>query len=286
MSPLISVNELKELLQKTDADKKLHIIDVRSNLQDGSAGLKAYKDGHIPGAVYFDVNTDLSATPTGTNGRHPLPERNDFSALLASRGMQVNDHYVVYDAADSMFASRLWWMLRWVGCANSQVLNGGLKAWQTASGELETTEHAFGDAVEWQESPRLVGGKVNIDEVEVNIRLHDFLVVDARSASRFRGEGDTMDSRSGHIPGAVNRPFAESIDAEGFFKSPETLREEFSTLFGVRPSSEVIAQCGSGISACHTLLAMEVAGLKGAKLYAGSWSEWSSDPNRPIETGD
>ena len=285
MHPLITVNELKGLLQQSDAANKLHVIDVRSDLQDEGLGRRVYLEGHIPKAVFFDINQDLSATPTGTNGRHPLPERDDFSALLASRGMQVTDHYVVYDAANSMFASRLWWMLRWVGCANVQVLNGGLQAWQAAGGELDATEVAFGAAIEWQESPRLVGGRVNADEVEVNIRLQDFLVVDARAAARFSGEDGAMDAVAGHIPGAVNRPFTENLDENCQFKSADKLRQELSTLLGVRPSSEVVTQCGSGISACHNLLAMEVAGLKGAKLYSGSWSEWSSDPSRPVAIG-
>ena len=285
MQPLITANELKDLLQQAAADNKLHIIDVRSDLQDEGLGRRVYSEGHIPSAVFFDVNEDLSITPTGTNGRHPLPERDDFAALLASRGMQVTDHYVVYDAANSMFASRLWWMLRWVGCANSQVLNGGLQAWQAAGGELDTSDVGFEAAVEWQESPRLVGGRVNVDEVEVNIRLQDFLVVDARAAARFSGEDAAMDPVAGHIPGAVNRPFTENLGEGAQFKSADTLREEFTSLFGVRPSSEVVAQCGSGISACHNLLAMEVAGFKGAKLYSGSWSEWISDPSRPVATG-
>ena len=285
MQPLISANELKDLLQQSNADKKLHIIDVRSDLQDDGLGRRVYLEGHIPTAVFFDVNEDLSITPTGTNGRHPLPERDDFAALLASRGMQVTDHYVVYDAANSMFASRLWWMLRWVGCAEVQVLDGGLQAWQAAGGELDTSDVGFGTAVEWQASPRLVGGRVNADEVEVNIRLQDFLVVDARAAARFSGEDAAMDPVAGHIPGAVNRPFTENLGEGAQFKSADSLRTEFTSLFGVRPSSEIVAQCGSGISACHNLLAMEVAGFKGAKLYSGSWSEWISDPSRPVATG-
>ncbi len=285
MQPLISVNELKDLLQQGAADTKIHIIDVRSDLQDEGLGRRVYLEGHIPNAVFFDVNEDLSITPTGSNGRHPLPERNDFAVLLASRGMQVTDHFVVYDAANSMFASRLWWMLRWVGCANVQVLNGGLQAWQAAGDGLDTSDVGFGPAVEWQESPRLVGGRVNADEVEVNIRLQDFLVVDARAARRFSGEDAAMDPVAGHIPGAVNRPFTENLGVSAQFKSADSLREEFAHLLGVRPSSEVVAQCGSGISACHNLLAMEIAGLKGAKLYSGSWSEWISDPNRPVATG-
>jgi thiosulfate/3-mercaptopyruvate sulfurtransferase len=286
MNPLIPAHGLKDLLQSGGADNKLHVIDVRSSLQDPEFGRAAYLEGHIPGAVFFDIDTDLSTTPTGTNGRHPLPEREDFAAVLASRGMQSNDHYVVYDDCNSMFAARLWWMLRWVGCANSQVLNGGLTAWKAIGGELESGDVAFAPAVEWQESPRLVGGRVNADEVEVNIRLQDFLVVDARAHDRFTGENTAMDPVAGHIPGAVNRPFTSNIDETGQFKSSDVLRREFNELLGVRPSSEVVAQCGSGISACHNLLAMEIAGLKGAKLYSGSWSEWISDPNRPIATGE
>lgn len=285
MYPLISAIGLKEFLQKRSADSKIHIIDVRHSLQDPKLGRRLYLEGHLPGAVFFDVDKDLSTTPTGTNGRHPLPERADFAALLGSRGMQVTDHYIVYDGSTGMFAARLWWMLRWVGCANVQVLNGDISAWVAAGGQLEVDEVPFGPAVEWQDSPRLVGGRVNVDEVEVNIRLQDFLVVDARAAERFTGEDGQLDPVAGHIPGAVNRPFSKNLDASGQFKSSDVLRLEFSELLGVRPSSEVVSQCGSGISACHNILAMEVAGLKGAKLYAGSWSEWISNPNRPVATG-
>ena len=285
MQPLITANELKSLLEKTNTDNKIHVIDVRSDLQDEGFGRRVYLEGHIPGAVFFDIDKDLSTTPSGTNGRHPLPERDDFAALLGSRGMQVTDHYVLYDSANAMFAARLWWMLRWVGCANVQVLNGGLQAWQAIGGQLDSTDVAFGTELEWQTSPRLVGGRVNADEVEVNIRLQDYLVVDARAAARFRGEDGAMDAVAGHIPGAVNRPFSENLNENAQFKSADELRSGFSVLLGVRPSSEVVAQCGSGISACHNLLAMEVAGLKGAKLYSGSWSEWSSDPRPPVATG-
>ncbi len=286
MSPLISAVALKELLDTKSADSKIHIIDVRHNLQDPAWGRSAYLEGHLSGAVFFDVDRDLSSTPTGTNGRHPLPERADFAALLAGRGMQSSDHYIIYDGSNGIFAARLWWMLRWVGCANVQVLNGDMSAWQAAGGQLERGEVAFAPAVEWQDAPRLVGGRVNVDEVEVNIRLKDFLVVDARPAARFSGEDGQMDPVAGHIPGAVNRPFSNNLDESGQFKSSDVLHREFSELLGVRPPSEVVAQCGSGISACHNLLAMELAGLKGAKLYPGSWSEWISDPNRPVATGN
>ncbi|MDO5666443.1 MAG: sulfurtransferase [Alcaligenaceae bacterium] len=285
MYPLISAIGLKEFLQKRSADSKIHLIDVRHSLQDPDLGRRSYLEGHLPGAVFFNVDQDLSTTPTGTNGRHPLPERSNFTALLSSRGMQASDHYIIYDELNSMFAARLWWMLRWVGCANVQVLNGGLAAWVAVGGELEAGDVPFGAAIEWQDSPRLDGGRVNVDEVEVNIRLKDFLVIDARSAERFTGEEKQMDPVAGHIPGAVNRPFTENLDDSCQFKSSDVLRREFNDLLGVRPSSEVVAQCGSGISACHNLLAMEIAGLKGAKLYAGSWSEWISDPNRPVATG-
>lgn len=285
MNPLISAADLKILLDSKSAASKVHLIDVRHSLQDPQWGRRAYVEGHLPGAVFFDVDRDLSASPNGTNGRHPLPERAEFAALLASRGMQSSDHYVVYDGSNGIFAARLWWMLRWVGCAHVQVLNGDMAAWQAVGGQLEQGAVAYAAAVEWQDAPRLVGGRVNADEVEVNIRLKDFLVVDARAAARFSGEDGQMDAVAGHIPGAVNRPFSENLEANGQFKSAEVLRQEFSQLLGVRPPSEVVAQCGSGISACHNLLAMEVAGLKGAKLYSGSWSEWISDPKRPVATG-
>lgn len=286
MHPLISVNELKELLQNSSSDKKIHIIDVRSDLRDAEYGRQSYLEGHVPGAVFFDVEKDLATTSNGTNGRHPLPERDDFAALLGSRGMQSSDHYIVYDDTTGMFAARLWWMLRWVGCASVQVLDGGFSAWQASGGAEDSVDVPFATAVAWQEAPRLVGGRVNVDEVEVNIRLQDFLVIDARSAARYRGDEEPLDPIAGHIPGAINRPFSENLEESGKLKSAEALKSEFSNLLGVRPSSEVVHQCGSGISACHNLLAMEVAGLKGAKLYVGSWSEWSSNPNRPVATGN
>lgn len=263
-------------------EKNLRVFDVRHDLGNHQWGHEVYLQGHIPGAIFLDHETELAAPKTGQNGRHPLPSREDFAALLAQKGVHINDPVVVYDQDNMMFAAHLWWMLRWLGFANVQVLSGGFKAWRAIEGEIEVGEApALVPVSPWPVGKSLVR-LVTVEQVENNLAKPEFTLLDARTPVRYRGEEEPMDPVAGHIPGALNRPFALNLDAEGYYKSAEILRQEFTQL--VAKPEDIVHQCGSGITACHNILAMEIAGLSGSGLYAGSWSEWIADPQRPIAT--
>ncbi|MFT4174488.1 MAG: sulfurtransferase [Rhodocyclaceae bacterium] len=260
------------------------VIDTRHALADPHAGRAAYTAGHLPGAVFLHLDDDLAGRKTGSNGRHPLPDRQAFAAVLGHLGLRPGTQVITYDGGDgSMAAARLWWMLRWIGHAAVAVLDGGVAAWILRGGAL--TQEAAAPRPPGQVAPRasLVGTVTSADVLE-NLSTRRRLVIDARAADRFRGDNETLDARAGHIPGAINRPFKDNLLPDGRFKSAERLHGEFTALLGDVPPSAFIAQCGSGVTACHNLLALEVAGLPGAALYAGSWSEWSSDPARPVAT--
>jgi thiosulfate/3-mercaptopyruvate sulfurtransferase len=264
------------------------IFDVRHDLSDHTAGRRAYQQGHIPGALYLDHETELSAAKTGSNGRHPLPDRSELAALMRSQGLTRQSQVVVYDGGNSMFAAHLWWMLRWLGHEAVQVLDGGWEAWVKAGGEIETGERA--PSITEAQAVQSLGlpsepamATVDANAVLANLQHPAFTVLDARAANRYRGEVEPMDPVAGHIPGALNRPNTENLQADGRFKPAEELKREFESLLGHRRPDEVVHQCGSGITACHNLFAMELAGLRGSALYPGSWSEWVSDPTRPVE---
>jgi len=262
------------------------VIDCRHDLVNLNAGRDGYIIGHIKGAVFADVETDLSGDKRGVDGafrgRHPLPSRAVFIETLRRFGVNDGSQVVAYDAHGGMFAARLWWMLRWVGHEAVAVLDGGMAAWMAQGGAMETTEpvRQVGDI---EARPTLVG-TVNVGDVLDNLESQERVVVDARAADRFRGENETIDPVGGHIPGARNRFFKDNLAADGRFKRPEELRAELEPL--VEDPSKAIMQCGSGVTACHNLLALEVAGLPGALLYPGSWSEWCADGGRPIATGN
>jgi thiosulfate/3-mercaptopyruvate sulfurtransferase len=274
---LISADALRDAIHNPD----WLVFDTRHALADTHAGRAAYAAGHLPGAVFLHLDDDLAGLKTGTNGRHPLPERDAFARALAQLGLRPDTQVIAYDAGDgSMAAARLWWMLRWLGHEAVAVLDGGVAAWVGAGGTL--TRQAAGLRVPGPLPVRapLVDTVTTADVLE-NLGTRRRLVVDARAADRFRGENETVDARAGHIPGAINRPFKDNLRPDGRFKSAGELRSEFATLLGDVPPTSFIMQCGSGVTACHNLLALEIAGLSGAALYAGSWSEWSSDPARP-----
>lgn len=260
------------------------ILDCSFELTDLQAGQRAYAAGHIPGAHYLHLEHALSAEKTGRNGRHPLPSRETFAATMAAMGLDAGTQVVAYDNAGGMYAARLWWMLRWAGHAAVAVLDGGIAGWKAAGHALSTGTPAALPAGDFGLRPPLVT-TVSYDEVRADIDRQDRLVLDARAPDRFRGENETMDPVAGHIPGARNRLFKDNLDPQGRFKAPAQLRQEFDTLTGARPAALLINQCGSGVTACHNLLAMEIAGLQGAALYPGSWSEWSAQPGAPIATG-
>ena len=278
---LICAADLAARLEKPG----VRVFDVRHDLTNHSAGRQAYDAGHIPGARFLDHETELAAARTGRNGRHPLPARADFGALMAAHGVAPDTLVVAYDASGGMYAAHLWWMLRWLGHEQVAVLDGGWQAW-TAAGL--PVSHEAGPAVQpGQPAERgaPLANTVDAQAVLDNIARPSFTVIDARAANRYRGEVEPMDPVAGHIPGALNRPNGENLQPDGRFKTAEQLRAEFTGLLAGRDPAAIVHQCGSGITACHNLLSMEIAGLSGSRLYPGSWSEWCSDPARPVAKG-
>ncbi|MDF3852512.1 sulfurtransferase [Achromobacter denitrificans] len=278
---LISAAALAERLDAPD----VRVFDVRHDLTNHATGRQAYEAGHIPGARYLDHETELAAARTGTNGRHPLPSRGAFGALMAAHGVTPRTLVVAYDASGGMYAAHLWWMLRWLGHDQVAVLDGGWQAWTAAGLPTTTAAPAPVRAGEPVAPGASLAGTVDAGAVLDNISRPAFTVVDARAANRYRGEVEPMDPVAGHIPGALNRPNGENLQADGRFKPAAQLREEFASLLDGRDPAAIVHQCGSGITACHNLLSMEIAGLSGSRLYPGSWSEWCSDPSRPVATG-
>ena len=279
---LISADELAAHID----NPQLVIVDCRHDLVNLAFGRDAYAGGHLPHAVFADMETELSGVKRGEDGvfrgRHPLPEKEALAGALRRWGVNDTTQVVAYDAHGGMYAARLWWLLRWIGHEASAVLDGGLPAWQAAGQPLSTEAPAARAAGTIEVRAPFVP-TVTVAEVLENIESEQRTVVDARAADRFRGENETVDPVGGHIPGAKNRFFKDNLHNDGRFKAPEMLREEFEAL--IDGPTEAIMQCGSGVTACHNLLALEVAGMPGAALYPGSWSEWSSDPARPVAKG-
>jgi thiosulfate/3-mercaptopyruvate sulfurtransferase len=264
------------------------VFDCSFDLADTQAGRRAHDAGHVPGAHYLHLDAELSGSKTGFNGRHPLPERAAFVARMAALGLHDDTPVVAYDNSGGMYAARLWWMLRWVGHRSVAVLDGGLAAWKTAGLPLETAatpNPAAGGFKAREPLAKLVLLGELQGLVANPAQPPARLVLDARAPDRFRGENETLDPIGGHIPGARNRLFRDNLGPDGLFKPAQELRQAFDAATGGRPAAEVIHQCGSGVTACHNLLAMEVAGLQGAALYAGSWSEWCAQPGAAIATG-
>jgi thiosulfate/3-mercaptopyruvate sulfurtransferase len=278
---LISASNLAE--QLAAAPGSVFVIDCRFDITNPEAGEKAYSAGHLPGAHYLNLDRDLSGPKTGTNGRHPMPDRARLVETLESRGLKQGQQVVAYDAQGGMYAARAWWLLRWLGHDAVALLDGGLQAWE-AAGQSLTQDVPAQNTGDFKAGAPLA---VTIDAQAIlrNIDTREHVVVDARSADRYRGENETLDRVGGHIPGALNRFFKDNLTADGRFKPAHTLREEFQALLPDTPPDRVVLQCGSGVTACVNALAMEIAGLHGAALYAGSWSEWSADAGRPIATG-
>ena len=277
---LISARQLRAAL---DAGEPLVLVDTSFDLADVAAGERSHAQGHLPGAHYLHLDRDLSGPKTGRNGRHPLPAREVFAATVGRLGITAATQVVAIDRQAGMYAARLWWMLRWLGHANVAVLDGGVAAWTAEGGALDTITPVTVNTAPPYPPREPLAALVDADQLLA--RLGRTPLLDARAAERFRGEVEPLDARAGHIPGARNRFFKDNLDASGRFKPAATLRAEFAPLVGASNATEVVHQCGSGVTACHNLLAMEVAGLGGSALYAGSWSEWSSDPGRPVATG-
>jgi thiosulfate/3-mercaptopyruvate sulfurtransferase len=260
------------------------VIDCRFELSRPAAGRDAYLRSHIPGAHYAHLEEDLSSPVTPTSGRHPLPDPRRFMQRMQGWGIGHSTQVVAYDDANGAYAARLWWLLRWVGHDKVAVLNGGLKAWEGAgfptSGEIPPEPLTLLSPPDGGEGKKKAW--LTTDEVQRGLADDSILVVDARGADRFAGQNETLDPVAGHVPGAHNHPFPTNLDPGQRFLPPEDLRARWTKTLAGRSATEVVAMCGSGVTACHNLLALEIAGLPGAKLYAGSWSEWIRDPARPI----
>lgn len=292
---LISAEQLLALARGDAA--RLMIFDCSFDLNDAAAGRHAYERAHIPGAVHADLEDDLSdlgrpdaqgrlqpAPDAVSGGRHPLPSPERFATWLSAIGFSNDMQAVVYDRNGGVYCGRLWWMLKWVGHEAAALLDGGLAAWQAAGGEVTDREEIARFQANFAAEP-VQGARVGADEVLRQLGQPGQTLIDARAPARFRGEVEPLDRVAGHIPGALNRPFGENFTPDGRFKPREELRREFEALLAGRDAHSVVHQCGSGVSATPNLLAMELAGLGRTRLYAGSWSEWSSDPSRPVEKG-
>jgi len=281
-TPLISANDLLALLGRPAAWPV--VLDCSFDLANAQAGEAAYAQGHLPGARYAHLDRDLSGPKTNRGaidgGRHPLPTREDFAATLTVWGIGPDTPVVAYDTQGGPYAARAWWLLRWLGHANVAVLDGGLAAWQAVGGPTDREPCRAEAAATY---PSRAPAMPTVSAERLLAEPAASLVIDARAPERFRGEVEPLDAQAGHIPGARNRFFKNNLDADGHFLSADELRKVF-TAFGV-PAEGIVHQCGSGVTACHNLLAMEAAGLTGSALYPGSWSEWSSDPARPVARG-
>ena len=280
----MSLIEAAQLKNDLESDKDLLLFDCRFDLVNPKAGYESYLDGHIPSAIYVDVDHDLSSEKNGQNGRHPLPTIEQWVKTCTSLGITKNSQVVIYDNQSCIFAARMWWMLRATGHNHVRLLNGGYGSWSAAGFSSEKTDNLRPNnpATSATDTDGFMGAVLASDVLN-NLSSKKFVVLDARSADRFRGENETLDPVGGHIPGAINRFFKNNLDAKGQFKSADVLAKEFKDLIGATPSESIIHQCGSGITACHNMFAMELAGMSSSMIYPGSWSEWCADPARPIE---
>lgn len=261
----------------------LVLFDCRAELGNTRWGETQFAEAHLPGAQFLHLDRDLSGPITPTSGRHPLPDPHELARRLGSLGAGPGCQVVAYDQGHGAYAARLWWLMRWIGFREVAVLDGGIAAWRAAGLPVEST-------VRTPHARMLVAAPdmtaiVTSEELAGLSQRPGNLLIDARGAERFAGRNETIDPVAGHVPGARSYPFTANVGDDGRFLPADVLRRRFETLLGAQPSSALIAMCGSGVTACHNLLALEHAGLRGARLYAGSWSEWIRDPRRPIATG-
>jgi len=280
-SILISVQDLQTSIQNQLVNTV--IFDCRFDLSNPHIGHQQYLDGHIPGAIYVDLEKDLSGPKNPLKGRHPLPNSSDWANTRASLGISENTHVILYDLHENTYSARMWWMLKAIGHQSIQILDGGYTAWLQHGGRIESGPSRKPNSllnlpiIEYK-------GLIQMSDVQHNLTKPCFQVMDARAMERFRGETEPLDPVAGHIPGAMNRPYKNNLNSNHLFKTESELAQEFSQI-GFAPN-QVVHSCGSGVTACHNLLAMEIAGLNGSLLYAGSWSEWCHHPQNPIATGN
>ncbi len=273
---LIATAELADII----GDAATIVVDARHDLANVEAGEQAWRAAHLPGAFFVHLDRDLSGPKTGSNGRHPLPDIEVFAATMSRIGVDSTKQVVVYDQNSGMVAARLWWMLRWLGHSAVAVLDGGFDKWQREGRPLSADTPSVRAATF---AAKRTLPTVWAEEIVRQLGSGDLVLIDARAPERYRGEVEPFDPVAGHIPGALNRPCAENLLADGTFKRAADLRTEFDRLLASRTPAMVVQHCGSGVTACHNILAMEIAGLPGSRLYPGSWSEWCSDPTRPVE---
>jgi len=282
MRPFTTLIDAATLASQIERDD-LMLFDCRAELGNPHWGEAEYARSHLPGAQFLHLDRDLSGPVSADSGRHPLPDPDAFAVLLGQLGAQAVSQLVAYDQGNGAYAARLWWLARWIGHRNVAVLDGGMAAWTAAGLPVETSRRV---PVPRQFEANLTAGAwVDSATVDDLRRRPGTVLVDARGSERFAGRNETIDPVAGHIPGARNAPFTGNLAADGRFLPAQALRLRWNTLLGSQPAAGMIAMCGSGVTACHNLLAMEHAGLAGARLYAGSWSEWIRDPRRPIATG-
>ena len=280
---LISATELQTLMASS---RSWVVLDCSFDLSNPAAGEQACAAGHVPGAQYAHLDRDLAGPKatagTPSKGRHPLPSREALAATVGRWGITPATQVVTLDAQGGPYAARAWWLLQWLGHADVAVLDGGVAAWLAAGGTLSTDTTAVAAAPPY---PATAPAMPTIDAAALQATLGRRPLIDARAAERFRGDAEPLDPVAGHIPGALNRPFKDNLQSDGRFKPAESLRADFHALLGAVAAAEVVHQCGSGVTACHNLLAMAHAGLPGATLYPGSWSQWCADPERPVARG-
>jgi thiosulfate/3-mercaptopyruvate sulfurtransferase len=276
---LLGPEQLAALL----AERACVVVDCRFDLLDVNKGRQGYLEGHIPGAHYAHLDHDLASPITELSGRHPLPDTAEFATFLSKIGWDSSRLLVAHDDGNNALASRLWWLMRYFG-QDAALLDGGFNAWSQAGLPLEAGEVGVEPSaiMSLQPDPNMT---VSLRTIKNQLDQPSLTLVDARAPERYSGEFEPLDTQAGHIPGALNRPLGLNVDESGRFKSPDALRAEFEKLLGDRPLESVVHSCGSGVTACHNRFAMELAGLTDSRVYPGSWSEWSRDPSRPIETG-
>ena len=277
---VISVDELRQRMARDNC----RAVDCRFDLSDPEKGRALFEESHIDGAVFADLDRDLAAPASGESGRHPLPDAETFCSKLGAWGISNSTHVVAYDHGNGATAGRLWWLLRWLGHTNVSVLDGGFAAWQAAGGAVSSRPAAI-EPAEFIGTPDSSMVATTEEILALVNAGEQFNLVDARDAARFRGEVEPIDPVAGRIPGSVNMPFPVNLSTDGRWRAADELRRQWRDMLSGRPESLPIVMCGSGVTACHLIIAAELAELPLPRLYVGSWSEWIRDPGRPVESG-